>query len=80
VLVRDLAVVGLCALVIRQIYRPERDLVRAGGRVDDPAGGVFDGAPDEPPSWLPARLRPPPPHETAVQPGPADFTSQPSLR
>ena len=27
VLLRDIAVVGLCALVIRQIYRPELDLV-----------------------------------------------------
>ena len=49
-LVRDLAVLGLCALVIRQIYRPYQapvDLVREHG-VDDPAGGVFDGAPHEP--------------------------------
>ncbi len=58
VLLRDVAVVGLCTLVIRQIYRPELDLVRAGGRVDDPAGGVFDGAPDDLPRWLSARLRP----------------------
>ena len=61
VLLRDLAVIGLCALVIRQIYRPEFDLVRSsrlGGQVDDPAGGVFDGAPDRPPGWLPDWLRP----------------------
>lgn len=58
VLLRDLAVLGLCALVIRQIYRPDQDLVRAHGWADDPAGGVFDGAPDAPPSWLPAWLRP----------------------
>ncbi len=58
VLLRDLAVLGLCALVIRQIYRPEDDLVRWGGRVDDPAGGVFDRAPDAPPDWLPPLLRP----------------------
>jgi uncharacterized membrane protein len=57
VLLRDVAVVVLCALVIREIHRPDRDLVRRGG-VDDPAGGVFDRAPDAPPSWLPARLRP----------------------
>jgi len=56
---RDLAVVGLCALVIREIYRPGLDLVRQGG-VDDPAGGVFDGAPDAPPRWLPDWLRPRP--------------------
>ena len=58
VLLRDIAVLALCALVVRQIYRPEEDLVRWGGRVDDPAGGVFDRAPDAPPSWLPAQLRP----------------------
>jgi uncharacterized membrane protein len=60
VLVRDLAVLVLCALVIRQIYRPQLDLVREHGWVDDPAGGVFDQAPDAPPPWLPARLRPVP--------------------
>jgi uncharacterized membrane protein len=58
VLLRDVAVVALCALVIRQIYRPELDLVRCRGEVDDPAGGVFDGAPDDPPRWLPDWLRP----------------------
>ncbi|BBZ50298.1 DUF2029 domain-containing protein [Mycobacterium heidelbergense] len=59
VLVRDAAVVALCALVIRQIYRPDEDLVRWNGRVDDPAGGPFDRAPDAPPGWLPVWLRPP---------------------
>lgn len=59
VLLRDLAVMMLCALVIRQIYRPELDLVRDRGRVDDPSGGPFDGAPDDPPSWLPAPWRRP---------------------
>jgi uncharacterized membrane protein len=58
VLVRDAAVVALCALVIRQIYRPEEDLVRWGGRLDDPTGGPFDRAPDAPPGWLPDWLRP----------------------
>jgi uncharacterized membrane protein len=58
VLVRDVAVIALCALVIRQIYRPELDLVRAGGRVDDPSGGVFENAVDDPPRWLPSWLRP----------------------
>jgi uncharacterized membrane protein len=57
-------VLALCALVVRQIYRPEEDLVRWSGRVDDPAGGVFDRVGDAPPSWLvpwlrPARLRQP---------------------
>jgi len=62
VLIRDLAVMALCALVIRQIYRPEEDLVRgsssAGGRVDDPSGGLFENAADDPPRWLPSWLRP----------------------
>jgi uncharacterized membrane protein len=58
VLLRDIAVVVLCALVIRQMYRPDEDLVRWGGRVDDPAGGPFDRAPDAPPGWLPDWLRP----------------------
>lgn len=57
VLLRDIAVITLCGLVIRQIYRPELDLVRQGG-VDDPAGGFFDGAPDAPPRWLPDWLQP----------------------
>jgi uncharacterized membrane protein len=58
VLLRDIAVMALCALVIRQIYRPELDLVRCRGQVDDPSGGVFERAPDAPPAWLPDWLRP----------------------
>jgi uncharacterized membrane protein len=58
VLLRDVAVIVLCALVIRQIYRPELDLVRYRGQVDDPSGGVFDRAADGPPDWLPDWLRP----------------------
>jgi hypothetical protein len=58
VLLRDVAVIALCALVIRQIYRPEEDLVRWRGRIDDPSGGVFDRAPDAFPSRWPDRLRP----------------------
>jgi uncharacterized membrane protein len=58
VLLRDIAVMALCALVVRQIYRPEEDLVRWQGRVDDPAGGIYDLAPDAPPGWLPKWLRP----------------------
>ena len=58
VLLRDIAVIALCALVIRQIYRPELDLVRCRGQVDDPSGGVFERAPDAPPDWLPDWLRP----------------------
>ena len=57
VLLRDLAVLALCALVVRQIYHPERDRVRFGG-VDDPSGGVYEDSPDAPPAWLPRFLRP----------------------
>jgi uncharacterized membrane protein len=45
VVVRDLLLVGLAALVVRDVLRPELDVVRRDG-VDDPAGGVLDGAPD----------------------------------
>jgi uncharacterized membrane protein len=58
VLLRDLAVMALCALVVWQIYHPERDLVRFGGRIDDPSAGIFENAPDAPPGWLPSWLRP----------------------
>jgi len=58
VLLRDLAVLAMCALVVWQIYHPERDLVRFGGRIDDPPGGIFDNADDAPPARLPSWLRP----------------------
>ncbi len=58
VLLRDVAVMALCALVVWQIYHPERDLVRFGGHIDDPAGGIYENAPDAPPAWLPSWLRP----------------------
>lgn len=78
VLLRDVAVIALCALVIRQIYRPDEDLVRWGGRVDDPAGGPFDRAPDAPPGWLPDWLRPVG-SRRASAPVPEDADEQPAL-
>ena len=45
-LARFLTVLLLCVFVIRDIIRPERDVVRAGDDADDPAGGVLDGADD----------------------------------
>ncbi|BAH51480.1 glycosyltransferase family 87 protein [Rhodococcus opacus] len=57
VVVRDVAVVVICALIVRQIYRPGEDLVRYGF-IDDMAGGVLDQAPDAQPRWLPDWLRP----------------------
>ena len=41
VLIRDAVLVGLAALVVRDVLRPERDVVRADG-ADDPAGGVLE--------------------------------------
>jgi hypothetical protein len=35
----------LCGYVVRDILRPDKDVVRAEGE-DDPAGGVLAGAPD----------------------------------
>jgi uncharacterized membrane protein len=47
VVVRDLAVLTLMGLVVRDILRPDDDVVRTTWPgVDDPAGGVLDGAPD----------------------------------
>lgn len=43
--VRDVVLVWLLALVVREVLRPALDVVRRDG-VDDPAGGVLDGAPD----------------------------------
>jgi len=40
VILRDLALVGYAALVVRDILRPQHDVVRATGE-DDPAGGVL---------------------------------------
>ncbi|MBM7770968.1 putative membrane protein [Actinokineospora baliensis] len=46
VVLRDLAVVLICVIIIREIYHPERDLARRFPG-DDPAGGVLEGAPDK---------------------------------
>lgn len=58
---RMAVLVVLAAVVVRDVLRPERDVVRAAG-VDDPAGGPLDGAPDAP--WR-ARL-----HLPGAGPGP----------
>ena len=39
------AILLLCGLVVKDILRPDTDVVRAAGE-DDPAGGVLSGAPD----------------------------------
>jgi uncharacterized membrane protein len=45
--IRDLAVVVLMGLVVRDILRPDDDVVRTSWPgIDDPAGGVLDGTAD----------------------------------
>ena len=47
VLVRDAALVVLMVLVVREVLRPDTDVVRTSWPgVDDPAGGVLDGTRD----------------------------------
>ena len=79
-LLRDAALLGLCALVVREIWRPALDVVRRGAaepggdvlphslrtHTDDPAGGVLDGAPDWPPIARLRRARPSPPSPGVV--------------
>lgn len=43
--IRDGLLLGIAALVVREMWRPWLDVVRVDG-VDDPSGGIFDGAPD----------------------------------
>ncbi|MGB8649923.1 MAG: glycosyltransferase 87 family protein [Mycobacteriales bacterium] len=45
VLLRDALLLVLAGFVVRDVLRPEHDVVRRDG-VDDPAGGVLDGAAD----------------------------------
>ena len=45
VALRDLTLLAVAALVVRDVLRPEHDVVRRDGD-DDPMGGVLDGAPD----------------------------------
>jgi uncharacterized membrane protein len=51
IMVHVIATAWFCGLVVRDILRPEHDPVRTDGRpehLDDPGGGVLDGAPDRP--------------------------------
>jgi uncharacterized membrane protein len=43
--IRDVLLLVLAGLILREMWRPELDVVRADG-TDDPAGGEFDGAED----------------------------------
>ena len=44
-LLRDIALLWIVVLVVRDVLVPARDVVRVGDR-DDPAGGPLDGAAD----------------------------------
>jgi uncharacterized membrane protein len=45
VVARDVMLLALAALIVREMWHPELDVVRMGGQ-DDPGGGYFDNAPD----------------------------------
>jgi uncharacterized membrane protein len=47
IVARDVLLLVIAALIVREMWHPELDAVRAGG-VDDPGGGEFDGAYDVP--------------------------------
>jgi len=50
IVVRVAGQLWLGGLVLRDIFQPWRDPVRADGLTDDPAGGVLDNAPDRTPA------------------------------
>ncbi|GII80419.1 membrane protein [Sphaerisporangium rufum] len=56
---RALTIAIMAAFVVRDILRPAHDVIRQGG-VDDPAGGVFDGAEDRFVLRRPRRVDPEP--------------------
>lgn len=56
-LARDVMLLALAGLIVREMWRPELDVVRADGS-DDPGGGEFDGAPDYFARVRPARFAP----------------------
>ena len=66
---RDVALLVLSGLVVREALHPELDIVRADG-TDDPAGGVLDEAPD--------RFQPPARREQRPPGGFAEISMYPS--
>lgn len=58
---RDVLVLGLVMYVVRDLWNPAWDVVRRSG-MDDPAGGLLDGAPDR---FVLVGLRP---HAVSVDP------------
>ncbi|MEP7055174.1 MAG: glycosyltransferase 87 family protein [Actinomycetota bacterium] len=55
IVLRDIALIVLMAMVVREIRYPHLDVVRRDG-VDDPAGGLLDGADDRYDEPLPVEL------------------------
>ncbi|MGI8721297.1 MAG: glycosyltransferase family 87 protein, partial [Geodermatophilaceae bacterium] len=60
--IRDVLVIALMLYVLRDLWDPRWDIVRRSG-MDDPAGGVLDGAPDRFPDFL-RRMS----HQPAIRP------------
>jgi uncharacterized membrane protein len=74
VLLRDVAVLVLVALVVRDVLRPDGDVVRTSWPgVDDPAGGPLDHAPDRFTVRRSMTLRPSRSHRGQV-PSPVDLS------
>ncbi|MDG4857227.1 glycosyltransferase 87 family protein [Streptomyces sp. T-3] len=69
IIVHMLGTLYLCAVVVRDILMPERDVVRRDGS-DDPSGGVLDGAPDV---FALGRAAHPPRHAAAAQAAPGTY-------
>lgn len=70
VFVRDVAVVVLMGLVVRDVLRPDGDVVRTSWwGVDDPAGGVLDGAADRVTWPVPGAHRRPRPRQSGREGG-----------
>ncbi|MFF4092628.1 glycosyltransferase family 87 protein [Streptomyces sp. NPDC001834] len=66
ILLHLLGTLYLCAVVVRDVLRPERDVVRRDGS-DDPSGGVLDGAGD---AFVLGRAARPPRQDVVAVAGP----------
>lgn len=84
VLIRDAIVITMCVMVIRNVLRPETDVIRISGD-DDPSGGILENTADVRTIWsLPVlwakfrdrRLDPEIDHATAAGPDSANEYSE----
>jgi uncharacterized membrane protein len=71
-LIRDGLLIGIAVQVVREMWRPELDIVRSSG-LDDPGGGPFEGAEDQ----VIVTLRVPAAFRPAPRPEPAGETPLP---